>query len=117
QEQATPRFGGEMAEAHRKWLRAIRIESVGALTERCISGKVPEIIRISEGLHEKRIAKIADSIVAKRGTIRFIGIAGPSSSGKTTFIKRLSVHLEIEGIHPVNISLDDYYKDRERLVP
>lgn len=117
QEQATPRFGGEMAEAHRKWLRAVSIESVGALTERCIGGKVGELIRIAEGFHEKRIAKIADGIVARKDAIRVIGIAGPSSSGKTTFIKRLSVHLEIEGIHPVNISLDDYYKDRERLVP
>lgn len=115
-EQRHPRFGGDMAEAQRRWLRTLGVTSVGALTERCIDGKVSELIRVSEGFHEKRIGQIADTIADKKGLVRVIGIAGPSSSGKTTFIKRLSVHLEIEGIHPVNISLDDYYLDRERLV-
>jgi uridine kinase len=69
---------------------------------------------VSEGFHEKRIGHIADQVAAARDRIRVISIAGPSSSGKTTFIKRLTVQLQIDGVNPVGISLDDYYVDREK---
>jgi uridine kinase len=75
---------------------------------------VTQLIRVAEGFHEKRIGHIADEIAAARERIRVISIAGPSSSGKTTFIKRLKVQLQIDGVNPVGISLDDYYVDREK---
>jgi uridine kinase len=112
-ELAHPRFGSEMARAHRGWLETMGVGSVGDFNELCVRGEIARVIRVAEGFHEKRIGQIADAIAARRGEIRVIGIAGPSSSGKTTFIKRLSVQLEVAGIHPVNLSLDDYYVDRE----
>lgn len=114
QELAHPRFSSEMAREHRAWLAALGVTSVGELDALCISGKVPQLIRVAEGFHEKRIGKLADRIAGAQGRLRVIAIAGPSSSGKTTFIKRLTVQLEIDGVHPVNLSLDDYYVDRER---
>jgi uridine kinase len=90
------------------------VSSVGAFNELCISGQVSQLIRVAEGFQEKRIGQIADAIAAARDRIRIISIAGPSSSGKTTFIKRLTVQLQIDGVNPVGISVDDYYVDRER---
>ncbi len=112
---ATPvRRGGDMPAEHQRWLAAMGVTSVGAFNELCISGQVSQLIRVSEGFHEKRIGQIADEIAAARHRIRIISIAGPSSSGKTTFIKRLTVQLQIDGVNPVGISLDDYYVDREK---
>ncbi len=105
---------GDMPEEHERWLAAMGVTSVGAFNELCISGQVSQLIRVAEGFHEKRIGQIADAIAAARDRIRIISIAGPSSSGKTTFIKRLRVQLQIDGVNPVGISLDDYYVDRER---
>ncbi len=105
---------GDMAEEHRRWLEPMGVTSVGAFNELCISGQVSQLIRVAEGFHEKRIGQIADAIAAARDRIRVISIAGPSSSGKTTFIKRLTVQLQIDGVNPVGISLDDYYVDRDR---
>jgi uridine kinase len=110
-----PRDGGMMRD-HRGWLAAMGVTSVGAFNDLCISGEVRQLIRVAEGFHEKRIGQIADSIAAARERIRIISIAGPSSSGKTTFIKRLTVQLQVSGIHPVGVSLDDYYVDREKTV-
>ncbi|MBK9261403.1 MAG: cyclic nucleotide-binding domain-containing protein [Polyangiaceae bacterium] len=95
------------------WLTTLGITSVGAFNDACVRGKTPEIIRVSEGLHEKRIGRIADAI-CDNGKIRAICVAGPSSSGKTTFIKRLDVQLLVSGLRPVGLSLDDYYVDREK---
>ncbi len=105
---------GDMVAEHQRWLAAMGIDSVGALSEACIDGRVTQLIRVAEGFHEKRISRIADQIAAARDRIRVISIAGPSSSGKTTFIKRLTVQLQIDGVNPVALSLDDYYVDRER---
>jgi uridine kinase len=96
------------------WLGALGVTSVGAFNQACIVGSVSQIIRVCEGLHEKRIGQIADTIAARVARSRVITIAGPSSSGKTTFIKRLTVQLQVDGIHPVGLSLDDYYLDRDR---
>jgi uridine kinase len=105
---------GDMVAEHQRWLAAMGVDSVGALSELCIDGRVSQLIRVAEGFHEKRISRIADQIAAARDRIRIISIAGPSSSGKTTFIKRLTVQLQIDGVNPVALSLDDYYVDRER---
>jgi uridine kinase len=113
-----PRSARPAAEAmtseHALWLRSLGITSVGAFDAKCIAGDVPQIVRISEGFHEKRLSRIADEIVSRRDRVRVICVAGPSSSGKTTFIKRLTVQLEVVGLRPIGISLDDYYVDRDK---
>jgi uridine kinase len=101
---------------HARWLHGMGATSVGAFNRSCIDGNVAETIRVAEGYHEKRLGQIADTIASRDGRVRVVGIAGPSSSGKTTFIKRLKVQLRLVGIDPVAISLDDYYVDRERTV-
>lgn len=104
----------EMIQRHRRWTNALGISSVGAFNERCVDGEVTQLIRVAEGFHEKQISQLADVIAARRDQLRVISIAGPSSSGKTTFIKRLSVQLHINGLKPVALSLDDYYVDRAK---
>jgi len=111
-EASSPRFGGQMAREHRAWLASLGVASAGELADWCVAGRVAELVRVAEGFHEKRIGRLADAI-AQRRDVRIIAVAGPSSSGKTTFIKRLNVQLEIDGLRPVNVSLDDYYVDRE----
>jgi uridine kinase len=96
-----------------RWLEALGVTSVGALNHACVSGDISQLIRVSEGFHEKRIGAIADEIRDRRDEVRVICIAGPSSSGKTTFIQRLEVQLQVNGVLPVRISMDDYYVDRE----
>jgi uridine kinase len=104
---------GRMAREHQQWLRAVGIDSVGAFNDHCITGEVAQIIRISEGFHEKRLSQIADEIVRRQPRIKVICVSGPSSSGKTTFLKRLAVQLQVNGLTPRSISLDNYYVDRE----
>lgn len=106
----------ESMREHARFLATRGATSVGAFNRSCIDGQVSETIRVAEGFHEKRLGKIADAIAAREGRIRVVCIAGPSSSGKTTFIKRLRVQLQIVGIDPVGLSLDDYYVDREKTV-
>ncbi len=101
-----------MVAEHRRWTQSMGVTSVGAFNACCIDGRVTQLIRVSEGFHEKQISHIADAIAVARGRLKIISIAGPSSSGKTTFIKRLSVQLHINGLRPVALSLDDYYVDR-----
>ncbi|MCF7832211.1 MAG: nucleoside kinase [Candidatus Marinimicrobia bacterium] len=88
------------------------IRHVSDLNERALEGKEVEAIQLYEALHEKKIAEIADVITREKG-LRFVFIAGPSASGKTTFMKRLSLQLRINGLKPKLISLDDYFADRE----
>lgn len=102
----------QMAHALGTWLEAMHITSVGRFNESCVDGRVEELVRVSEGFHEKNIGRVADVIAERR--LRVVAIAGPSSSGKTTFIRRLKVQLEVNGIAPVHVSLDDYYVDREK---
>jgi uridine kinase len=108
-----PKDAREMARAHEAWLGSLGVDGVGAFNERCISGQVAELIRVSEGFQEKRIGAIADRIAARGGAVRVVCVAGPSSAGKTTFLKRLTVQLRVNGVNPIGLSLDDYYRDRD----
>ena len=104
----------EMTQSQQRWLQTLRIRSVGDFNEACIAGAIEPLIRVAEGFHEKRIGEIADAIAARRDETRLICIAGPSSSGKTTFIRRLSVQLQVNGLRPVSLGLDNYYVDRDK---
>ncbi len=98
-------------EEYKNWSKILDVENMGSLNKIIKSGNVCELVRIAEALHEKKIAQIADMITKNRK--RLVFIAGPSSSGKTTFAHRLSVQLRVNGLKPVTISLDDYYRNRE----
>jgi len=98
---------------HHQWQDIIKLRTVGDLNEAIQEGDYSTLIQISEALQEKKIAKIADEIAQRKG-IKMVLIAGPSSSGKTTTCKRLSIQLAVNGIYPVGISLDDYFLDRDK---
>ncbi|MDR3576297.1 MAG: nucleoside kinase [Anaerolineaceae bacterium] len=97
-----------------KWLARLGIESVGALNEAIQDGRISEVILVSEALHEQKIAEIATQVALRSDRTRIVLIAGPSSSGKTTFSKRLAVQLLAQGISPFAIELDNYFLDREQ---
>ena len=97
---------------HHRWQDIIGLRTVGDLNRAILKGYSSQLIQISEALQEKKIGKIADEIAMRKG-IKLVLIAGPSSSGKTTTCKRLSVQLAVNGIKPIGISLDDYFLDRE----
>ncbi|MFO0711065.1 MAG: cyclic nucleotide-binding domain-containing protein [Sandaracinus sp.] len=103
-----------MQTEHAVWLRKLGIANAGTLARACVRGDITQVLRVSEGFQEKRISRIADEIAGRNGRVKVISVAGPSSSGKTTFIQRLSVQLQVLGIHPIGLSLDDYYVDREK---
>lgn len=94
-----------------KWARILKTDTVGALNDKICSGERGNIIRISEGFHEKKLANIADLIYMQNKNV--VLIAGPSSSGKTTFAERLCIQLRVTGLNPYVISLDNYYVNRE----
>lgn len=96
-----------------KWAKIINIENVADLNRRIEEGWGGELIRICEAQHEKQIAFIADEIARQKDRIRLVLIAGPSSSGKTTFAQRLKIQMMVNGLHPVPISMDNYYLDRD----
>ena len=93
------------------WGRMMDIETVGALNEQISEGKIKDIILVQEALQEMKIARLASDILNRKDT-KFIMIAGPSSSGKTTFAKRLSIQLTAHGMKPHTISVDDYFLNR-----
>ena len=97
----------------RSWNRMINVATVGDLNDAILHDRIKDVIMIQEGLHEQKIVQIAADIAKRRDQIRLVCIAGPSSSGKTTFVRRLSVQLRVLGINPVIIGMDDYYRDRE----
>lgn len=96
-----------------KWGNILGFETVDAMNALIEKGEGPDVIRIAEALHEKKIAQIADMIAERRDEISIILIAGPSSSGKTTFAQRLRTQLLVNGVRPYPISLDDYFVDRD----
>lgn len=96
------------------WLSHLGIENAGALNDAIVSGRVREIILVSEALHERLISEIAEKFVSDAKKARIILIAGPSSSGKTTFSKRLSVQLLAQGVTPYALEMDNYFVDRDQ---
>ena len=96
-----------------EWLEVLDLSYVGSLNEKIQKGEIDNTIQISEAHHEKKVAEIADMIY-KDTDINIIQIAGPSSSGKTTFSKRLQVQMNVNGQRPITISLDDYFVDRDK---
>ena len=103
----------EIFQEHHRWQNLLGLSTVGTFNEAVSQGHTTDIINVSEALQEKKIAKIAEDI-ARESRVKMVLIAGPSSSGKTTTCKRLSIQLLCNGIHPVPISLDDYFVDREK---
>ena len=97
----------------REWNKLIGIASVGDLNAASLEDRVSQVVGMTEALHEKKIAQIADSIKSLPDRPRIVCVAGPSSSGKTTFVRRLAVQLQVNGLRPTLISLDDYYLDRQ----
>ena len=95
------------------WLETLGIQSVGALNDAIKDGKISEVILVSEALHTQQISRIANDIRKKKDEVRVILIAGPSSSGKTTFSKRLMIQLLTEGISPFALEMDNYFVNRE----
>ncbi|WP_455071063.1 nucleoside kinase [Prevotella histicola] len=101
----------EVFKEHHRWQSILDIRTVGDFNEGVKNGFSTDLINVSEALQEKKISQIADTIAEKKN-IKVVLIAGPSSSGKTTFCKRLSVQLLASGVKPVQISLDDYFVNR-----
>jgi len=96
-----------------EWLQTLGIQSVGALNDAIKDGRINEVILVSEALHAQHISRIANAIRKKKADVRVILIAGPSSSGKTTFAKRLTIQLLTEGISPFALEMDNYFVNRE----
>jgi len=99
---------------HKDWAELLNVPNVANLNEFTINDQGGDIIKISEALHEKKVAEIANQINDRKDKVKIVLIAGPSASGKTTFSKRLMVQLAVNGMKPTTISLDDYFVDREK---
>jgi uridine kinase len=97
-----------------EWMDIMDVRDVGGLNEAFESGRLRELVLVAEALHQQRIAQVAQQIAQRRDEVRLVLIAGPSSSGKTTFTKRLAVHLLANGIRPKPLGLDDYFVDRDQ---
>ena len=104
-----------MSAESKRWGELMECETVADLNELVASGKIRELIRVNEALHEKKFSQIADTI-CERGA-KAVMLAGPSSSGKTTSANRLATQLRVYGKAPVLMSLDDYYVDRDKIEP
>ncbi len=102
----------EIFREYKKWSDILGVSTVGSINEMVQNGKAGDLIKISEALHEKKIAEIAD-MIHERGNVRIVLIAGPSSSGKTTFSKRLAIQLRVLGYKTLPISLDNFFVNRE----
>lgn len=103
----------EIFKEHHRWQSILGIRTVGDFNQAIDANHATDIINISEALQEKKIAKIAEEIANRKG-VKLVLLAGPSSSGKTTSCKRLSIQLAVNGLKPLQISLDDYFVDREK---
>ena len=102
----------DIFQEHHRWQHILGVSTVGDFNEAVQQGRSTDLINVSEALQEKKISQIADMISTRRG-VRMVLISGPSSSGKTTFCKRLSIQLLTCGVKPVPVSLDDYFVNRE----
>ncbi len=104
----------DVFKGHKDWGRIVRVRTVGDLNERIAKKKIDDFIDVNEAYQEKRIALLAEQIVQKRDHVKWILIAGPSSSGKTTFSKRLSLQLKASGMNAKPISLDNFFVGRNQ---
>ena len=95
-----------------EWGDILEVADVGSLNDKVENKDIIEIIRVAEALHEKKTAYIAD-MISERKDVKIVLIAGPSSSGKTTFARRLGIQLRVNGLMPMPLGLDDYFLDRE----
>lgn len=109
----SPKLAAVFSE-HTTWMNLLHINDVGSLNEAIESQRIREAVLVSEALHEDRIAAIAHQIADLRPQVRLVLIAGPTSSGKTTFSKRLAVQLLAHGVRPFTLAMDDYFVDREK---
>lgn len=100
----------------RSWNKLLGIETVADLNRAVVSGHIREVIRVAEALHERKLVAIADNIVQNKNT-RLVLVAGPSSSGKTTTVKRLRMQMLAIGVRPKELNLDNYYVDRDQTPP
>lgn len=98
---------------HHRWQEILGIRTVGDFNQAIDAGHATDVINISEALQEKKLVKIAEEIASRKG-VKLVLLAGPSSSGKTTSCKRLSIQLAVNGLKPLQISLDDYFVDRDK---
>lgn len=104
----------EVFQDYRNWEKVIHLENVAQLNERVSTGNISDLIRIDETLQDQRLLKVAMDIETKRDQVKIILLAGPSSSGKTTTTKKLSMYFRSFGMNPTMISMDDYFVDREK---
>jgi len=104
----------EVFKEHSSWCGVIGAKSIGSINAMIQSDQAPDMIMVSEALHERKYARIADELYKRRDQLKLVLIAGPSSSGKTTTSKRLGLHARVVGLKPVVIELDNYFVDREK---
>jgi uridine kinase len=104
----------QIFQEHKRWGRILGVTTAGRLNQITDEGKVNSFIRTAEALHEKKLGQIADQITDRGNPIKVILVAGPSSAGKTTFSKRLSTHLRVNGLRPLTLGTDDYFVGEER---
>ncbi len=104
----------DVFQEHKKWVNILEVESIGSINQSVSDGKANELIKISEALQEKKLGHIGDKIKERSDKVKLVLISGPSSSGKTTFSKRLGIQLRVVGLKPIQISLDNYFVDREK---
>ncbi len=104
----------DIFQEQKDWAEILNVSTIGSLNEFGMNSRGGDIIKISEALHEKKIAEIANVIHARNSDIKVVLVAGPSASGKTTFSKRLGVQLSVNGLRPYQISLDDYFVNRDK---
>lgn len=103
----------DIFQEQKDWAGILNVSTISSLNNFALQNKSGDIIKISEALHEKKIAEIANQISGRDGDVKVVLVAGPSASGKTTFSKRLGVQLAVNGMRPYLISLDDYFVDRQ----
>ncbi len=103
----------EIFQEYSNWNKVLNITNINNLNQTATTGNSEGLIKVSEAFHEKKIAQIADMVSARKDQVKVILISGPSSSGKTTFSKRLAIQLMVNGLQPQNLSLDDYFVDRD----
>lgn len=103
----------EILQEYKQWGKVLGVSNICSINDEIEKGTANELIKISEALHEKKVAQIADRVYHHKDKTKLVLIAGPSSSGKTTFCMRLAVQLKVAGLKPIQISLDNYFVDRE----